>query len=225
MTLRWLASSVQDLRHGVMLLRRDAGSSTLIVLVLALGIGGNAAIFTLFKAAFLDPLPYRDARRLVTIVENNGWMASDSEFLEIRERSRTLDQFAFAEHNDMQLTGSGEPARVFTASVIASFFPALGVNASLGRTFLDEENRPGRAPSVLLTDAFWRMRTGADPRVIEKRCAWTGRRRPSWACCRPDLSSIIQRCTFRSRWIFMSPARYSRWPFNFRAADGVRRCA
>src|ERR1019366_10745933 len=94
----WLASCLRDLRHGVTLLWRDAGISGLIVLVLALGIGGNAAIFTLLKAAFLDPLPYRDAGRLVTIVEGNGWNASVSEFLEIRARSRTLEQLAFAEH-------------------------------------------------------------------------------------------------------------------------------
>jgi hypothetical protein len=108
----WLASSLHDLHHGVKLLRRDAGTSFLIVLVLALGIGGNAAIFTLLKAAFLDPLPYRAAGRLVTIMENTGWMASDSEYLEIGARSRTLDQFAFAEYSDMQVSGDGEPARV-----------------------------------------------------------------------------------------------------------------
>lgn len=165
---RTLEPCIQDLRHGAMLLRRDASTSILIVLVLTLGIGGNAAIFTLLKAAFVDPLPYRDAGRLVTVTENTGWMASDSEFLELRARSRTLDRFAFAEHNDVQLTGSGEPARVFTASVTASFFPTLGVSASQGRTFLDEENQPGRAPVAVLTDAFWRSRMGADPGVIGK---------------------------------------------------------
>ena len=164
--LGWLASSLQDLRHGVVLLRRDAGVSALIVLVLALGIGGNAAIFTLLEAAFLDPLPYRDARRLVTIMESTGWNPSVSEFVEIRERTRTLDQVAFAEHLDMQLTGTGEPARVFAARVSASFFPLLGVNPSLGRTFFEEENRPGRTPAVILTDAFWRSRTGADPAIV-----------------------------------------------------------
>ncbi len=166
--LRLLESCLQDLRHGVLLLRRDAATSTLIVIVLALGIGGNAAMFTLLKAAFLDPLPYRDAGRLVTIVENDGWMASDSEYLELRDRSRTLDQFAFAEHGDMQLTGSGQPVRLFAAGVTASFFRTLHLNASLGRTFLDQENDPGRTPSVVLTDAFWRSRMGADPRVIGK---------------------------------------------------------
>src|SRR5262245_59626868 len=67
-----LASSLQDIHHCVVLLRRDAGVSVLILLVLALGIGGNAAIFTLIKAAFLDPLPYREAQRLVTIMEQGG---------------------------------------------------------------------------------------------------------------------------------------------------------
>ena len=156
----------QDLRHGFVLLRRDAGVSTLIILVLALGIGGNAAIFTLLKAAFLDPLPYRDAGRLVTIMESNGWIPSTAEFIEIRARSRSFDQLTFAEHRDMQLSGSGEPVRVFAARVTASFFPLLGVSASLGRTFLEEENEPGRTPAVVLTDAFWRSKLGADPKAV-----------------------------------------------------------
>src|SRR5437773_1124023 len=63
----WMASAIQDLRYGIVLLQRDAGLSALIILVLALGIGGNAATFTLLKAAFLDPLPFRDADRLVTV--------------------------------------------------------------------------------------------------------------------------------------------------------------
>ncbi|MGA3015719.1 MAG: ABC transporter permease [Bryobacteraceae bacterium] len=162
----WLASCLRDLRHGVTLLRRDAGISGLIVLVLALGIGGNAAIFTLLKAAFLDPLPYRDAGRLVTIMEGTGWIPSIAEFNEIRARTRTLEQVAFAEHLDMQLTGTGEPARVFAARVSTSFLPALGVYPARGRTFLEEDNRPGRTPSVILTDAFWRSRMGADPGIL-----------------------------------------------------------
>lgn len=165
--MQWPESVLADLRHGILLLRRDAGVSALIVLVLALGIGGNAAIFTLLKAAFLDPLPYRDAGRLVTIMENfANWTPSTSEFLEIRARSRTLEQLAFAEHLDMQVSGAGEPVRVYAARVSASFFPLLGVSASLGRTFLDEENQPGRAASVVLTDGFWRSHMGADPHAV-----------------------------------------------------------
>ena len=164
--VQWLASSLQDLRHGIVLLRRDPGVSGLIVLVLALGIGGNAAVFTLLKAAFLDPLPYRDAGRLVTVIENDGWIPTVSEFREIRAHTRTLETMAFAEHRDMQLSGTGEPTRVFAARVTASFFPLLGVNAALGRTFVEEENQPGRSPVVILSDAFWRARMGADPSAV-----------------------------------------------------------
>ena len=171
----WLASSFQDLRHGVTLLRRDAATSALIILVLALGIGGNAAIFTLLKAAFLDPLPYRDAGRLVTIIEVTGWIPNTAEFLEIRARTRTLAQVAFAEHIDLQLTGNGEPARVFAARVSASFLPVLGVGAALGRIFLAEDNQPGRSPTVVLTDAFWRSRMSADPHVIGRTLRLDGR--------------------------------------------------
>ena len=169
----WLASSLRDLRHGVVLLHRDAGISALVVLVLALGIGGNAAVFTLLKAAFLDPLPYRDAGRLVTVMEKDGWVPSISEFLEIRARSRTLERMAFAEHTDMQVSEAGEPVRVFAARVTASFFPLLGVDASRGRTFLEDENQPGRTPAVILTDAFWRTKLGADPAVVG-RTLWLG---------------------------------------------------
>jgi len=164
--VRWLASSLQDMRYGLVLLRRDPGVSGLIVLVLALGIGGNAAVFTLLKAAFFDPLPFRDAGRLVTITENNGWIPTVSEFLEIRAHTRTLERMAFAEYRDMQLSGTGEPTRVFAARVTASFFPLLGVNVSRGRTFLEEENQPGRARVVILSDAFWQSRLGSDPGII-----------------------------------------------------------
>lgn len=162
----WLASCGQDLRHGTVLLRRDAGTSALIVLVLALGIGANAAVFTLLKAAFVDPLPYRDAGRLVTVMENNGWDPSVTEYFEIRARTRTLQEMAFSEYRDMQLSGTGEPVRVFAARVTASFFPLLGVRAAQGGTFLPEDNQPRQNPAVVVTDAFWRSKMGADRKAI-----------------------------------------------------------
>jgi hypothetical protein len=137
-----------------------------MVMVLALGIGGNTAIFTLAKAAFLDPLPFRDSDRLITLVKNDGSSPSVSEFVSIRARSRALEQMAFAEYRDMQIEGTGEPVRVFGASLTASFFPLLGINAALGRTLLEEENRPRMARAAVLTDRFWRSRMGADASVV-----------------------------------------------------------
>jgi len=80
----------QDIRYAARLTRRDFGVSILIVLVLALGIGGNAAVFSLLKAAFLDPLPYPDADRLVAVSKSNGGFTNVAEALEIQSRSRTL---------------------------------------------------------------------------------------------------------------------------------------
>ncbi len=172
--VNWLASSLQDLRHGVVLLRRDAGLSALIVLVLALGIGGNAALFTLLKTAFLDPLPYRDAGRLITITDRYGKLGVDGlgptipEFLDIRKRSRLLEEAAFLDHRDFQITGADEPVRVFAARVTASFFPLLGVTASVGRTFAPEENQPANNHVVIVSDAFWRARMGGDRGAVGK---------------------------------------------------------
>jgi putative ABC transport system permease protein len=168
MRIPWGASSLQDLRHSVVLLSRDAGVSGLIVGVLALGIGGTSAIFTLLKAAFLDPLPYRDADRLVTVIGNRGnpnvW-----EFAALRARSRELQQLAFLEYDDMQLTGTDEPLRVYGARVTASLFSLLGVSALRGRIFSAEENQPDRTPVVLLSNTFWRARMAANPDAI----GWT----------------------------------------------------
>ncbi|HVP49319.1 MAG TPA: ABC transporter permease, partial [Bryobacteraceae bacterium] len=91
---------------------------------------------------------------------------SASEFLEIRARSRTLEQIAFAENRDMQISGTGGPVRVFAARVTASFFPLLGVKAILGRMLLEEDNQPGRTPAILVSHAFWRSHMGADRGVV-----------------------------------------------------------
>lgn len=176
----WLASSLQDLRHAITLLWRDARLSALIVLVLTLGIGGTSAIFTLLKAAFLDPLPFRDASRLVTIYGRSSHFGFDEmwptipEFLDIQARSRSFEHMAFLDHRDLQITGSGEPVRVYGARVTASFFPVLGVTAAMGRTFTEDENRPGNTNAVVIADSFWRTRMGGDPAVIGRSLRLNG---------------------------------------------------
>jgi predicted permease len=168
----WLASFLQDLGYGLTLLRRDRGVSALIVLALALGVGGNVAVFTLLKAAFLDPLPYPGAGRLVTITESHsrlresGRNLSVALFEEIRARSRAIEQMAFLDHRDYQMTGGAEPVRVVAARVTASFFPLLGVSAAQGRVLVEDENQAGRTSVAVLTEAFWRSRLGADPNII-----------------------------------------------------------
>jgi predicted permease len=176
----WLESCVQDLHHGFRMLRREPGLSTLLVVGLALGIGGNTAIFTLFKAALLDPLPYPHPDRLVTVLDHFQNLGIDDtsptipEFLDIRDRNGVFEQMAFVDHRDFQLTGTDEPVRVFAARSTASLFPMLGVKTSLGRTFLPEENLPGRTNVVLLSDAFWRRQMAADRSIAGKSIRLNG---------------------------------------------------
>jgi putative ABC transport system permease protein len=136
----------------------------------------------------------------VTITEITGWIPSTSSYREIHARTRTLDQMAFAEHRDMQITGTGEPVRVFAARVTASFFPLLGVNAAIGRTLLEEENQPGRTPAIVLSDTFWRAKMGGDPEIVGRTIRLDGRAALVVVCCRPIFISTIRRCVFRSQW-------------------------
>lgn len=178
--ISWLVSCLQDIRHGVVLMRRDPGVTALVLLVLALGIGGNATIFTLFKAAFLDPLPYQESHRLVTVLDRFQKYGIDEanptipEFIDIRDRNQVFEHIAFFDHRDFQLTGTDEPVRVYAARATASLFPLLGVQAAQGRTFLPEENLPGRTSVVLLSDAYWRGSMAADPAVIGKTIRLNG---------------------------------------------------
>jgi len=164
--VRWLASSLQDVRHGAWLLHRERGSSALMLLVVALGIGGSTAVFSLLKAAFFDELPYPASERLITINESSGWVPSVAEFAAIRAQARTMEEIGFARHTDMQLAAGGQVERVFAARVSASFLRILGAGVARGRLLVDEDNQPGRAPVVVLTDAFWRGRLGADADVV-----------------------------------------------------------
>ena len=166
---------MKDLPLAWRLLWREPDVSALIVLVLALGIGGNSAMFTLLKSSFLDSLPYHEADRLIVVREDSGWSPSVGEFLEIRKRSRELQQPAFLQLQDMQLIGTDEPLHVVAGHVTASFFPLLGVSPSKGRTFSEEDNLPDAEPVVLLTDGFWRSRMGADPDVIGRTLRLDGK--------------------------------------------------
>ena len=162
---------MKDLSFAWRLLWREPDVSALIVLVLALGIGGNSAIFTLLKATFLDPLPYRDAARLIVVREDSGWSPSIGEFLEIRKRSRELEQSAFLQLQDMQLTGTDEPVRVLAGRVTASFFPLLGVRVSMGRTLSEEDNFAGRRPRGPAKRRFLALANGRRPQCDRSHAA------------------------------------------------------
>ena len=165
----------QDLRYAFRTLVRWPGFTAVVVLTLALGIGANAAIFSVVNAVLLRPLPYADPERLVFVVgtPTDGDSAkvdrssSYPDFVDFRQRAKSFSELAVTSVSQTTVTGkSFEPAIVSGARVSANLFSMLGVSPALGRAFLAEEDRPGAEAVVILSDGFWRQRLNANPNVI-----------------------------------------------------------
>lgn len=163
---------MQDLRFAVRQLRKTPGFTAVVVLTLAVAIGANTAIFSLIHSALLQPLPYPDAGQLVDVMEAyaagkpNG-SVSGGAFKDWREHSQKFTALAVYSTTTRNLTGSGTPERANGLAASAEFLAVLGVAPELGRWFSPDETRPGGNPRVvLLTDAFWRARFGADPGAL-----------------------------------------------------------
>ncbi len=170
-----LDALAQDVRHGARTVRRQPGFSLLVVVLIALGVGANTAIFSLVSAILLRPLPYPDPLRLVVVRSVVPTLAATYPSLPVA--AGAYERFAagvpaFSSMAAIRpvtetLTGTGEPARVHVGRVTPSLFPLLGMQASLGRLLGPDDDRPGAAADVVvLTHAFWMERFGGDDRVL-----------------------------------------------------------
>jgi putative ABC transport system permease protein len=152
---------VQDFRFGIRQFARARGFAASTVLILALGIGCVTLMFSVANAYLLRSLPYPNADRLVFV--GNGaatidWRTPQNVFSEVG--AWDLDAFT--------VIGSGEPEQLMGSWVNAGFFRALGVKPALGRSFTDDENRPGGPSVAVISHAIWQSRFAGDPNVIGK---------------------------------------------------------
>ena len=162
----------QDLRFALRQLRRSPGYTAVCLITLCLGIGVNAAIFSVIQAVILRPLPYHDPNRLIHLTDpqdpqDGGILYKD--FVSLKEQSRAFVEMAVYYRDSgwsrVTLTGAGEPEAVQGAFVSASLFPLLGMSPSLGRAFTsEEESRHERV--VMLSQSLWRRRFGGSPDVL-----------------------------------------------------------
>jgi putative ABC transport system permease protein len=170
--LRGLENLLQDLRYGLRAMLRNPGFTIVALLTLALGIGANTAIVSVVNAVLIRPLPYRDPGRLVYISE--FWpretpfrTVPNPDFANWSDHDRLFDGLAaYGGAAEVNLTSLGEPKRILGAKVTWDFFPLLGVQPSLGRGFLREEDQPGGRQVVLLSHELWQRRFGSDPSVV-----------------------------------------------------------
>jgi putative ABC transport system permease protein len=159
-----------DIRFALRGLRARPGSALVTVLILALGIGANTAVFSVVDALVLRPLSFPQPEQLVTLP--TGLMYAD--FAEVRVRSQSFQGLAAHRLERMTLTGHHEPQTVNAVVASADLFDLLGVTPLVGRGFRPGEDQPGQAPVAVLSHGFWRRMFGEDRQVIGKSVVLDG---------------------------------------------------
>jgi len=170
---------LQDLRYTFRTLRRDLSFAAISILILALAIGANIAVFSVVNTLLLRPLPFPDSHQLVWIAPpptGCGWSCSTysaDAYDEFRAQTRVYKDvtgyMAFTTADNLRLTGRGEPQPVTGIEVISNFFQVLGVQPIMGRPFTPEESYGiGGHPVTILTNAYWRRQFQADPAILGK---------------------------------------------------------
>jgi predicted permease len=163
---------VGDLRFALRALRRSPGFTTTAVLILAVGIGASTAIFSVFDALVLHPLPYRDADQLVSISEDftrfdvTGMQLSAVELDDLRAMTSSFSHLAGIRSGEFVLTGRGSAEGVAGLQVSAAVFSMLDVTPILGRVFNAGEEENGHHRVVVISEGLWRRRFGANPAIV-----------------------------------------------------------
>jgi predicted permease len=178
---RWasLERVMQDIRFGARVLAKSPGFAAVAILTLALGIGANTALFSIVNGVLLNPLPYPEPDRLVTLHESKPNFASGSisfpNFLDWQRENHSFSEMAIARPSGYTLTGQGESEQINAEFISADFFTVLGVKPVLGRMFLPGEDRVGAPPIVLISEGFWKRKFASSPEVLGKSVALNGK--------------------------------------------------
>jgi len=164
----------QDLRFALRQIMRRPGFSALIVLTLAVGIGGNVAIFSVLKGVVLRELPFPEPERLVAVWETppeERWYQplSGPDYLDIREQTQTLEDIGVLANRWFNLSGLGEPVRIRGNRVTASLFSVLGVAPAEGRLFTEEAEFEGNERVLILSHGLWQRQFGGEDDVVGRR--------------------------------------------------------
>ena len=177
----YIEDIVQDIRYGLRLLVKNPGFAAVAVLVLALGIGANTAIFSLLDQAILRSLPVKDPGRLVVVSDaeyRSGWSTSDADemvysyphYKDVRDQIPLFDGVIARAHVPLSVASSGSAERARGDVVSGNFFPVLGVGPALGRVLDPEDDRvPGASPVAVLSYGYWQSRFGSDPDVVGRK--------------------------------------------------------
>jgi putative ABC transport system permease protein len=178
--VNYIENFLQDVRYGLRMLAKNPGFAAVAVLTLALGTGANTAIFSVVNTVLLRPLPYKDADRLVTVWGYNRARGFDTDlvspldFADWRSQNHLFESMAASTDVQYTLTGVGEPAVIVAYSFSADYFHVLGVAPLVGRTFLPEEEQPGKNNVAVLSYSLWQSRLGGKRDLVGKSISLDG---------------------------------------------------
>jgi putative ABC transport system permease protein len=169
----------QDLRYGARMLLQKPGFTLIAVITLALGIGANAAIFSVVNGVLLRPLPFKDPDRLMLIRETKlpqfpEFSVSPGNFLDWRKQNTVFERLVAFNGVSFNMIGAGDPEQIRGMKVTDGFFAMLGAQPLLGRDFLPEEDQPGRDNVVILNYGLWQRRFGGDPKILNQTLTLSG---------------------------------------------------
>jgi putative ABC transport system permease protein len=174
----WLESLARDVRFSLRTLRRSPGFTVIAILVMALGIGANVALFTVVRGVLLRPLPFHDPDRLVMLYEaglhedyaSGSKVVSGGMYAEWKNQNRSYSSLALAQSIRVGLSGSGgqSPEKLKSALFSWDMLRTLGVQPAVGRDFTQADDSPGANGTVLLSWGLWKRRFGGDPAILNQ---------------------------------------------------------
>jgi len=226
----WFERLLQDVRYGARTLRRSPGFTIVALSTLALGIGATTAMFTVVHAVLLRPLPYPRSDRLVRIaydypkspfITEGG--ISDRQWVDARSRYRMFTRVAAFTPGLVTLTNAGDPVRLQEASVAAGLFETLGITPALGRTFGRDDELVGGEPVVILGDALWRERFGADSNVVGRPITLDGVRHTVLGVMPQGFAYPLDARLWRPLRLQLAPNRFQILSVIGRLRDGATR--
>lgn len=164
----------QDVRYGARMLWKHRLATLVCALALALGVGANTAMFSLAEAFLLHSVPFENADSILVMsevrpqqnIERNP--VAPATYVDWQAQAKSFEQMGAYAWDEVNLTGNREPEKIVGFDVTASFFRILGVQAKMGRTFLPEEEEPGKEQEIILSYGLWERRYASDPDILNK---------------------------------------------------------
>jgi predicted permease len=175
----------QDVKYAVRTLRRDKAFAIFAILIAGLGVGASCTIFSVVNTLLIHKLPFKDPEQLAWLANHNdatndmsGKTSQVDHFKDLRDKNQSFSEmaayFAFYGVGDAKLIEGGEPERLTSVPVSQNFFPLLGVEPQMGRQFSEDEAKFNGPHAVMLSDAIWRNKFGADPHIVGRALDFDG---------------------------------------------------